>query len=199
MIDINKKEIRIELIKRYMDAETSLAEEKELLSYYLDNKTIDKDEQAIAEMILMENIHAPILSDEGVKEYDRIVKGGERPAYNTKKQHPILAIYGKYGEKKSKHAVFRWMAFPLGVAVSIALFLMIFTINPNPPQKNNTAEIAQFIQQIINLDMGDIVSVTATPVDDCFWLKTELKDGSCRTFILDIDENSKLTTLLAIN
>ena len=75
MIDINNKVFRKKLIAKYLDAETSLAEERMLVDYYLGNMDVDEDEQAFAQMIRMENIHASLLSAEGVQEFDRIVNG----------------------------------------------------------------------------------------------------------------------------
>ena len=72
-MDIRNKEFRKKLIIKYLDVETSSAEERMLVDYYLDSKYVDEDEQAFAKMIRMENIHANLLSDDGVEEYDRIV------------------------------------------------------------------------------------------------------------------------------
>lgn len=176
MMDIHNKEIRRELINKYLNAETTPAEERLLLLFYLENKKVDKDEQAASQMMRMENIHASLLSDEGVKEFDRIV--------NKEKRQP-------------KQTSFRWISWLGGVAASIALFFIIYT---KPTSKDSeTIEIAQCIQQMVNLDMDDMISITATPIDECVWVKTELKDGSTKTFIMNRDENNKTTTLLAIN
>ena len=176
MMDIYNKEIRRGLINRYLNAETTPTEERLLLLFYLENKKVDKDEQSVSQMIRMENIHTSLLSDEGVKEYDRIV--------NKEKRQP-------------KQTSFRWISRLGGVAASIALFFIIYT---KPTSKDSeTIEIAQCIQQMVNLDMDDMISITATPIDECVWVKTELKDGSTKTFIMNRDENNKTTTLLAIN
>ena len=73
MIDIRNKEIRKSLIAKYLDAETSFAEERMLVDYFLSHKDVDEDEQAFVKMIRMENIQTNLLSDKGVEEYDRIV------------------------------------------------------------------------------------------------------------------------------
>ena len=175
-MDINNKEIRKTLIAKYLDAETSLAEERMLVDYYLGNKDVDEDEQAIAQMIRMENFQASLLSDEGVEEYDRIVS-------KTKQE--------------SKRIPLRWMAWVGGIAASIALLLMMYPISTSP--KVNTAEIAQCIQQVMSLDMEDMVSISATPVDEYVWVKAELKDGETKTFIMSKDKDMGTTSLLAIN
>ncbi len=173
-MDIKNKEIRRGLILRYLDAETSPAEEKMLKDYYERNNPIDDDEQAFAQIIRIENIHASLLSDEGVEEFDRIVGG-------TKKE--------------TKRIPLRWMAWASGIAATIALLFMSVPSSSQP----DTFEIAQGIQQMMNLPMDDILSITATPVDDCVWVEAELKDGSSKTFIMDADEKEGITTLLAIN
>ena len=176
MMDIHKKEIRRELINRYLNAEATPTEERLLFLYYLENKEVDKDEQSFSQMIRMENIYTSLLSEEGVKEYDRIV--------NKEKRQP-------------KKISFRWISWVGGIAASIAL---LFILNPKPTSKDSeTIEIAQCIQKMMNLDMEDMISITATPIDECVWVKTELKDGSTKTFIMNRDENNETTTLLAIN
>lgn len=171
-MDIRNKEIRQQLIIRYLEAETSPTEEKMLLDYYGKNDHVDDDEQAIAQMIRMENFNASILSDEGVDEFDRIIGG-------TKQENKRLPL--------------RWIAWMSGIAATLALvFLMI----PSSP-KTNTLEIAQSIQQVINLPSDDIMSITATPIDEYVWIKATLKDGSVQTFIMNKEKET--TTLLAIN
>ena len=66
MIDIRNKEIRKSLIAKYLDAETSFAEERMLVDYFLSHKDVDEDVQAFVKMIRMENIQTNLLSDKGV-------------------------------------------------------------------------------------------------------------------------------------
>ena len=173
-MNIDYKEFRKKLIAKYLDAETSLAEERMLVDYYLGNMDVDEDEQAFAQMIRMENIHASLLSGEGVEEFDRIVNG--------KKQ-------------ESKRIPLRWMTWVSGIAASIAL---LFAVIPSS-QMPETSEIAQSIQQVMNLGMDDFVSITATPIDKCIWVKVELENGEKKTFIMEKDKEMGTTSLLAIN
>lgn len=172
MIDIQKKEVRQELIAKYLDAETSRNEEKMLLEYYLANRKVDDDEKGFAELIRVEYVNASLLSNEGVEEYERIVSEGK----------PKLRL------KPS-----RWITWMSGIAATVALFVWMVSV----PQKSNTVEIAQTIQQVMNLPMDEIASITATPVNDYVWVKAELKDGTTKTFIMS--ENKGTTSLLAIN
>ena len=173
-MDIRNKEFRKKLIIKYLDVETSSAEERMLVDYFLSHKDVDEDEQAFVKMIRMENIPTNLLSDKGVEEYDRIVS-------ETKQE--------------SKRIPLRRMIWVGGIAASIALFFMLSPVFTSP--KANTMEIAQCIQQVINLPMDEIASITATPVNDYVWVKAELKDGTTKTFIMS--ENKGTTSLLAIN
>ena len=173
-MDIKNKEIRLELIARYLNAETSPAEEKMLMEYYGSNNHVDDDEQAFAKMIRMEKMNVSLLSDEGVEEFDRIV--GE-------------------AKQETKRIPLRWITWASGIAVAIVLLFMLVPSSP----KTSTLEIAQSIQQVMNLPMDDVLSITATPIDECIWVKTELKDGSSKTFIMEKDKEKGTITLLAIN
>ena len=175
-MDIKDKEFRKKLIVKYLEAETSIAEEKMLVGYYLENEVVDEDEQAIARMIRMDNVNTALLSDEGAEEYDRIVKETS---------------------PKIKRISVRWIAWASGIAAAIALFFML---NASPSSSlPNTTEIAQSIQQMMNLDTDGIVSISAVPVDECVWIKAELEDGTVKTFIMSKDKEEDTTSLLAIN
>lgn len=178
MIDITNNEIRKKLIIKYLDAETSLAEEKVLVDYYLENNEVDEDEQSIAKMIRMENIHTSLLSDKGVKEFDRIINESKPKA------------------KQTSLRVITWISV---IAASIALLFVIYPATTYTSNVPNTLEITQSIQQIMNLEMNDVVSVTASPVDEYVWVKAELKDGSTKIFIMSKDKETDATSLLAIN
>ena len=52
--DLNNKEIRKEILGRYLDAETTIAEERALVEYFMQNNP-DNEESAVAAMIVAEN------------------------------------------------------------------------------------------------------------------------------------------------
>ena len=54
MCDLNNKEIRKEILRRYLDAETTIAEERALVEYFMQNNP-DDEESAVAAMIVAEN------------------------------------------------------------------------------------------------------------------------------------------------
>ena len=54
MCDLNNKEIRKEILRRYLDAETTIAEERALVEYFMQHNS-DDEERAVAVMIVAEN------------------------------------------------------------------------------------------------------------------------------------------------
>ena len=54
MCDLNNKEIRKEILRRYLDAETTIAEERALVEYFMQHNP-DDEERAVAAMIVAEN------------------------------------------------------------------------------------------------------------------------------------------------
>ena len=177
MINIKDKEIRLQLIAKYLEAETTVGEEAILHAYYMENKA-EEDEQAIARMICMEHADADLLSDEGAEEFDRIVS--ENQAKPRKATIRNLWIGG-------------WAA-----AVTLLLVLNIVTQRKEEPSAAfNTVEIAGCIQQLITVE--DVTSVTASPVKECVLVTAQLADGTTKMFIMNKDSEEGSTSMLAIN
>ncbi|MBQ7968151.1 MAG: hypothetical protein IJ290_09635, partial [Bacteroidaceae bacterium] len=61
MMDIKDKDTRMALVARYLETETTVAEEALLAAYYAANEA-EEDERAIAQMIRMEHAGAALLS-----------------------------------------------------------------------------------------------------------------------------------------
>lgn len=54
MINISDKDVRKELVSRYLDAGTTPDEERVLVDHYLNNDNVDSDELPFARLIRME-------------------------------------------------------------------------------------------------------------------------------------------------
>ena len=177
MIYIKDKETRLQLIAKYLEAETTIAEEALLHAYYMENKP-EEDEQAFARMICMEHADADLLSDEGAEEFDRIVS--ENQAKPRKATIRNLWIGG-------------WAA-----AVTLLLVLNIVTQRKEEPSAAfNTIEIAGCIQQLMTVE--DVTSVTASPVKECVLVTAQLADGTTKMYIMNKDSEEGSTSMLAIN
>ena len=175
MMDIKDKDTRMALVARYLEAETTVAEEALLAAYYAANEA-EEDERAIAQMIRMEHAGAALLSKEGAEEFDRIVS-----------------------QTKSKPHI-RRMAWIGGVAAAIALLLVLNVTIPReaePSPAFTTMEITGYVQQLMNVE--DIEAVTASPVKECVLVTATLSDGSTKMFIMNKDPEEGSTSMLAIN
>ena len=177
MINIKDKEIRLQLIAKYLEAETTVVEEAMLHAYYMENKA-DEDEQAIARMICMEHADADLLSDEGAEEFDRIVS--ENQAKPRRGNVRNLWIGG-------------WAA-----AITLLLVINIAAQREEEPSAAfNAVEIAGCIQQLMAAE--DVTSVTASPVKECVLVTAQLADGTTKMYIMNKDSEEGSTSMLAIN
>ena len=101
-------------------------------------------------------------------------------------------------ERKLHRRIIRWTA-GLGAACAAAVALLFWLIPTRQAAENplTPIQIAEGIQQLMLLDIGDIESIVATPKDSYAILTVRLKDGSTCSFILKCNEVEGTTTLLA--
>jgi hypothetical protein len=84
----------------------------------------------------------------------------------------------------------------LGAAV-VALVLWLVPTHKAPENPLTPIQIAEGIQQMMLLEIGDIDSIVATPKDSYAILTARLKDGSTCSYILKCNDAEGTTTLLA--
>ena len=115
--------------------------------------------------------------DDGEAEFDRILAEGE-------------------GVRRQK--IVRWSAV-LGAAcaAAVALLLWLVPTRQAPEEPLTPIQIAEGIQQMMLLDIGDIDSIVATPKDSYAILTARLKDVSTCSYILKCNDAEGTTTLLA--
>ena len=177
MMDIKDKDTRMALVARYLEAETTVAEEALLAAYYAANEA-EEDERAIAQMIRMEHANEALLSKEGAEEFDRIVSQTK-----SKQSRPII----------------RRMSWISGAA-AIALLLVLNVQLPQeevPSEAFTTVEIAGYVQQLMNVE--DVETVTASPIKECVLVTATLADGTTKMYIMNKDSEEGSTSMLAIN
>ena len=119
---------------------------------------------------------------------DRYLDGGEAE-FNR-----ILAE----GESQRHRKMIRWSAV-LGAASAavVALVLWLVPTHKAPENPLTPIQIAEGIQQMMLLEIGDIDSIVATPKDSYAILTARLKDGSTCSYILKCNDAEGTTTLLA--
>ena len=172
------KETRKALIERYLEAETTPDEEMRLREWFATHPA-DEDEREFALLIGM---YAPCghclpETDAAEAEFDRILEEGERT---------------------QRHRKVRWAAV-IGVAVAAGLALLLWLAPVRSASDNalTPIQIAEGVQQMMLLDIGDIESIVVTPTDSYAVLTARLKDGNTCSYILKCNDDEGTTTLLA--
>ena len=102
------------------------------------------------------------------------------------------------GESKRRRKILR-LSTVLGAACAavVALLLWLVPTRKAPESLMTPLQIAEGIQQMMLLDIGDIDSIVATPKDSYAILTAHLKDGSTCSYILKCNDAEGTTTLLA--
>ncbi len=214
MTNIHDKATRQSLINRYMEAETSPAEERMLADYFLNNDTVDKDEQAFAKLIRMERSNATILSQEGVEEYDRMdnaqctMHNAQCTMHNAQctmhssqlsSRDTSLCIENCalcIEERSPRRTLpLRWVALVGGIA---ACLILMFTLRP-ASKEPSALDLAHSLEQIMDLPLREITSLTATPIGEYVWIKAQFADGTEETFIMERDEKTDALSLLTVS
>ncbi len=187
--DLADKNSRKALIERYLEAETTPAEEQRLRDWFARHQA-EADEREIA---LLVGLAAPCASclpelDETEAEFDRLVAAGGNGSNNGSNN----------GNGRGRRRL-RWRAgIAAAAAAAIALF---FFLRPagSKEQPISPVAIAEGIRQIMMLSPDEIETVVATPSGSKAILTAYLKDGRTFSYILTYDTDDGTTSLLAYN
>lgn len=115
--------------------------------------------------------------DDAEAEFDRIVEAGER---------------------KRRRRIGRWSAVAgIAAAAAVALLLWFVPAHPSADHPLTPVQIAEGIQQMMLLDLGDIENIVVTPMDSYAILDARMKNGSICSYILKCNDDEGTTTLLA--
>ena len=115
--------------------------------------------------------------DGGEAEFDRILAEGE--------------------SKRRRKMIRRSAVLGAACAAVVALVLWLVPLHKAPENPLTPIQIAEGIQQMMLLEIGDIDSIVATPKDSYAILTARLKDGSTCSYILKCNDAEGTTTLLA--
>ena len=175
MNTLNDKTARCALIDRYLEAETTPAEERRLREWFATHPA-DSDE---ADMALLIGLAVPCANclpeEEREKEFDAIVAA---PA-----SRPMSHL---------------WPRWALGIAAAAVLTLVWLLFKP-AEKPLDPVVIAENIRQLMYLSPDQIESVTAKPEGSRAILTVHLKDGSTCAYLLTSDEEAGTTSLVACN
>lgn len=177
MENLTDKAIRSALVARYLDAETDIREEMLLAEYFAGHEP-EADEAAVARLVLAE--HPESLLQAGEREFDREAAQGARPARGQ-------------GGSAARPAR-RWALAGLAAAAALALFLLLRPASQESPAFT-PLEIAESLNTIMDLGLGDVESVTAVPSGAKLIVTVHLKDGTDQPFIMSRDGDTGTLSL----
>ncbi|MBO4536546.1 MAG: hypothetical protein J5702_05000 [Bacteroidales bacterium] len=174
MNTLNDKTARRALIDKYLEAETSPAEERQLREWFATHSA-DEDE---ADLALLIGLAAPCASClpevEREEEFDALVA----PSASRPKLH-------------------LWRKWALGIAAAAAVVTLVLVLLKPAEKPLSPVVIAENIRQLMDLSPDQIESVTAKPEGAHAILTVHLKDGSTCAYLLTSDEEAGTTSLVA--
>jgi len=159
-MELNDKKIRKELIHRYMDAETTVAEEQLLAEYYASHCP-EPEERVFARLAHATAPH-PMTEDEATS------KGGE-------------AEFDKIMMTRTSSG---WKPWWIITAAAAAVLLAILLWKPSDEPEFTPLEIAESLTTLSELGISDIESLTARPMRSKIVVTATLKDGETASFIM---------------
>ena len=184
MMNIEDKEYRKALIERYLDADTTLEEERLLRMYYAEAAAVDDDEKAVERLMNISAPSAEVYSQTKADEYDRLFGSDESASFEAR-------------VTKRRGFIFKSLYAFAACAAAVAL-LLIFK-----PKALSTyftpLEIAQSIRALAELNSEEVESVAAKPMGGGVIVTVVLKNGKCSDFWMARDGDSGEIQLLAMN
>jgi len=195
MENLTDKNIRGELIARYLEAETDAREEMLLAEYFAEHAP-EADEADVARLLLAERPEALLAASERAFATQPSTSGrrlhGERQQPSTSDRR----LKGQWPERQAGAARRdrRLLWSCAAAAAALALFLLLRPAAQEAPAFT-PLEVAESLSAIANLGLGDIESVTAVPSGANFLVTVHLKDGSDLPFIMSKDGDTGALSL----
>ena len=195
MENLTDKNIRGELIARYLEAETDAREEMLLAEYFAEHAP-EADEAAVARLLLAERPEALLAAGERAFATQPSTSGRR---LNGERQQPSTSdrrLKGQWPERQAGAARRgrRLLWSCAAAAAALALFLLLRPAAQEAPAFT-PLEVAESLSAIANLGLGDIESVTAVPSGANFLVTVHLKDGSDLPFIMSKDGDTGALSL----
>ena len=193
MENLTDKNIRCELIARYLEAETDAREETLLAEYFAEHAP-EADEAAVARLLLAERPEALLAAGERAFAPQPSTSGrrlhGERQQPSTSGRRLKGQEYPAGAARRGRRLLWSCAA----AAAALALFLLLRPAAQEAPALT-PLEIAESLSTIAELGLGDIESVTAVPSGASFLVTVHLKDGSDLPFIMSKDGDTGALSL----
>ena len=194
MENLTDKNIRSELIARYLEAETDVREEMLLAEYFAEHAP-EADEAAVARLVLAERPEALLAAGERAFAPHPSTAGRRMPVERSYPSTAGRRIRGSARQKGAARGGRRLLwSCAATVAAALALFLLLRPAAQEVPAFT-PLEVAEGLNAIANLGLGDIESVTAVPSGANFLVTVHLKDGNDLPFIMSKDGDTGALSL----
>lgn len=167
---------RKDLIQRYLEAETSLDQERDLAGSFESVPPSDEEEEAVRMMLReIPPVRTEEIPESG-DEFDRIVRGARKRTVRT------------------------WcLAFSSVAAILAAVVFLTRKPEPVEPEMTDALELLQKLQFISSLDPADADEYEFKPVGDGFIMTARFKDGDEASFILTPIDGGRSFNLVSLN
>lgn len=190
-------------LRRYLEAETTLTEEKDLLRNALDGHndrngditSVPQDIDPVGQALIAEKMVFSPVNDEDVMEFDRIISMAE----STGHAQSSSTLNGQQGKYRAG-SIFLW-AGGIAAAAAVTLFAVLPSADDAGAKEESpfeTIEIARNIQELMDLGLYEIESITARPERDRIILVATLSDGKEMTYYMTKDPADGSTRLTAM-
>ncbi|MBR5074470.1 MAG: hypothetical protein IKX26_04480 [Bacteroidales bacterium] len=177
-ININRKD----LIQKYLDAETSVEEERLLAESFDDNPPVDKDEEKVAAILSHTKLLAKDESErEGLPE-DDIIAEEEFDRIITRQR--ISRIWG--------YSI-------AGLAAAIALFFLLRTQAAEPQNEIHPANPVEQVPLLSDKALEDAEKCEFEPIEGGYILTAYFPDGSKGKYLLSQTEEDQSFFLISLN
>lgn len=172
---LENKQFRKALAERYLDADTTIQEEKMLAEYYASHP-IDADEEPVAALLKMTHANASDMID--TADFDRVAMG-RRPA----------------------RMILRWGS---AAAAAIVLMLVCLQIGhkqmqPETQSALSTMQMLEGMEIISRIEVGEIESVKAEPQGNMVIITVNLADGKVRRYSMTCNQDASSLSFTALN
>lgn len=175
---INRKN----LIQRYLDAETSVEEERMLAESFADNPPQDKEEEKIAAILTQislfadgENVKKSIPEDNHIaeEEFDRII----------------------LRQRKSRI----WGYSLAGLAAAVAAFFILRPQTAEPQYENIPVDLTEQVQLLSQTALENAEKCVFEPIEGGYILTAYFPDGSEGKYLLSSKDDKQSFFLISLN
>ena len=183
MMNLNDQTLRLLQVRRYLDAETSIEEERELSDYYRETDESDLSEEELDVRLLLMSKPRRIagfeVSSDKAEEFDRLMVKSR-----------ILS-----------KPVFYWVAAIAATVIGIVFFLSGRNGNVRSEPDTGPGDMEQLVRDLMsvsNFQGEQTVSYQLQPVGDATIVTRTLTDGTQSSYIVTVKENNSRYRVIPI-